>query len=235
MVWEDHLFPKSTAELTKEYAEKRGYQIVLFEKFPFGATDITPVLTKVKEVSPDHLYLLANIEGSILAVRQAAELKLQARSIGILDNGMVYYKEALGGKILEDIVGPVEWDTSVNYPITYGPDNKEFMEWHTKTFPRDAPDNHTPIGFNVGLFLQKAIEDAGTLDSVKVRQAFCAMKIVTLVGPQAWECETGKMKEPQDGGPPTIVTQWRADGSTVTVWPPPYGDEKKFRIPKKPF
>lgn len=235
MVWEDHLFPKSTAELTKEYAEKRGYQIVLFEKFPFGATDITPVLSKVKEVKPDHLYLLANIEGTILGVRQAAELKVSARSIGILDNGMVYYKEALGGKVLEDIVGPVEWDTSVSYPINYGPDNKEFLEWHAKRFPRDTFDNHTPLGLNVGLFLQKAIEEAGTLDSAKVRQVFCGMKIVTLVGPHQWECETGKMKEPQDGGPPTIVTQWRADGSTVTVWPAPYGDLTKLRFPKKPF
>ena len=237
MVWEDHLFPKSTAELTRAYAEKHGYQIVLFEKFPFGATDITPVLTKVKDVKPDHLYLLANIEGTILAVRQAAELKVQARSIGILDNGMVYYKDALGGKILEDIVGPVEWDTSVSYPINYGPSNKEFIELHKKRFPdaKDAFDNHTPLGLTTGLFLQKAIEEAGTLDSAKVRQVFCTMKVVTLVGPHQWDCATGKMNEPQEGGPPTIVTQWRADGSTVTVWPLPYGDVSKLRFPKKPF
>jgi branched-chain amino acid transport system substrate-binding protein len=235
MVWEDHLFPKSTADLTKAYAEKQGYEIVLFEKFPFGATDITPVLTKVKDAKPDHIYILANIEGTILAVRQAAELKLNARSIGILDNGMAYYKDALGAKVLEDVVGPVEWDTSVSYPVNYGPDNKEFIEWHKKTFPRDDFDNHTPLGLTTGLFLQKAIEEAGTLDSAKVRQVFCSMKVITLVGPHQWECATGKMNEPQYGGPPTIVTQWRADGSTVTVWPPPYGDVTKFRFPKKPF
>jgi branched-chain amino acid transport system substrate-binding protein len=236
MVYEDHLFPKSVATLVKDVAEKLGFQVVLFDRFPAGAQDVSAVLTRVKQLNPDHIYFRANIEGSIIGLRQMSELKVRARSIGILDNGMYYYKQALGGKTLDGIMGPVEWDMSQRYKgITLGPNNDEFMALHRKRFPGIEPDNHTPLGTNAGLILQRAIEQAGTLDSVKVRQQFCTMKLTTLMGPQAWDCETGLMKYPQDGGMPSIVTQWREDATTVTVWPPEFGDLKLLKFPVNKF
>ena len=234
-VWEDHLFPKSVANLVRKQAEGMGFKIVFFDKFPFGTQDVTPVLTRARQSKPDHYYIIANISGSILAVRQAAELKLQARSIGIMDNGMYYYRKALGGKLLNSVIGPVEWDISQNYDINYGPNNAEFEKWHKKVFKDEPFDNHTPMGFNSGLLLQKAIEEAGTLETKKVRKVFCTLKLTTLIGPQRWECDTGMMHRPKDGGMPTLVTQWRADGSTVTVWPPAFGDLKKLVYPKVPW
>ncbi|MBI2370962.1 MAG: ABC transporter substrate-binding protein [Deltaproteobacteria bacterium] len=88
------------------------------------------------------------------------------------------------------------------------------------------------MGFNSGLLLARAIETAGTLKSEKVREAFCTMTVVTLTGPQKWYCENGMMQESGKGGHPTVVTQWRRDGSTVTVWPVPPGDLKLLRLPK---
>lgn len=61
------------------------------------------------------------------------------------------------------------------------------------------------------------------------------MRVTTLIGPQAWECDTGLMKLAADGGMPTIVTQWREDGSTVTIWPPEFGDLGKLRFPVNKF
>ena len=43
------------------------------------------------------------------------------------------------------------------------------------------------------------------------------------------------MHRRKDGGLPTLVTQWREDGSTVTVWPPEFGDLSKLVFPKKPW
>jgi len=236
MIYEDHLFPKSVATLVKDIAEKLGFQVVLFDRFPSGAQDVSAVLTRVKQLKPDHIYFMANIEGSIVGLRQMSELKVSARSIGILDNGMYYYKQALGGKTLDGIMGPVEWDMSQRYKgITLGPNNDEFLALHKKRFPGVEPDNHTPLGTNAGIILQRAIELAGTLDSVKVRQQFCTMKLTTLMGPQAWDCETGLMKYPQDGGMPAIVTQWREDASTVTVWPPEFGDLRLLKFPVNRF
>ncbi|MFQ5913360.1 MAG: amino acid ABC transporter substrate-binding protein [Nitrospinota bacterium] len=237
MVYEDSLFPKTVATTVKKIAEKLGFKIVFFDKMPRGAKDVTPVLSRVRQIKPDHIYIIALAGTSITAVRQAVEVKLHARSIGVLDNGMYYYKNALGGKILRDIIGPVEWDMSQRYKIDYGPDNDEFKTWHDKLFPQKKHqlDNHSPLGFNVGLMLQRAIEEAGTLDSKKLRKVFCALNMTTLVGPQRWECDTGMMHRPKNGGKPTIVTQWRGDASTVTVWPPKFGDLNKLVFPKRPF
>jgi branched-chain amino acid transport system substrate-binding protein len=236
-VWEDHLLPKSVKEEIEPLAKEYGFQIVFDDKFPFGAKDITPLLTRLKQANPDHVYLLANIPGGILGLRQMSELKINVRSVGLLDNGMIYYREALGGPVLDGVLGPVEWDISVRHKVNYGPDNDEFLRWHERaakefSFPDPKYDNHTPVGFNAGLILARAIELAGTLKSEKVRDTFCSMTVVTLVGPQAWICENGMMKPAAQGGFPTIVTQWQRDGSTVTVWPAPPGDLKLLRIPK---
>jgi len=225
-VWEDHLFPKSIKEEVEAVGKEQGYQVVFDDKFAFGAKDIAPLLTRLKQANADHIYALGNIAGSILALRQMAELKVNARSVGLLDNGMVYYREALGGPMLDGVVGPVEWDISVKYPVNYGPTNEEFVRLHEQAakefkFSDAKFDNHTPVGFNSGLLLAKAIETAGTLTSEKVREAFCTMTVVTLTGPQKWYCENGMMQESGKGGHPTVVTQWRRDGSTVTVWPVP--------------
>ncbi|MCZ6546648.1 MAG: amino acid ABC transporter substrate-binding protein [Deltaproteobacteria bacterium] len=237
MVYEDSLFPKTVATTVKKIAEELGFEIVFYDKIPRGAQDVTPVLTRVRQIKPDHIYIIALPSTSILALRQAAELKLTARSIAVLDNGMYYFKDTLGGKLLRDVLGPVEWDMSQRYKITYGPDNDEFKKWHDKIFPKKKQqlDNHSPLGFNVGLMLQRAIEETGTLDSQKLRKVFCTLRMTTLVGPQAWECENGMMHRPKDGGKPTLVTQWREDASTVTVWPPKFGDISKLVLPKRPF
>ena len=237
IVYEDSLFPKSVATTVKKIAEDLGFKIVFYDKTPRGAQDVTPVLSRVRQIKPDHIYIVGLPGASILAVRQMAELKINARSIGILDNGMYYYKNALGGKILNGIIGPVEWDMSQRYKIDYGPNNDEFAKWHNKLFPdkKQQMDNHSPLGFNVGLMLQRAIEEVGTLDSKKLRKVFCTLKMTTLVGPQRWECENGMMHRPQNGGKPTIVTQWRKDASTATVWPPEFGDINKLEFPKPKF
>jgi len=236
LVWEDHLFPKSVATLVKEQAQKLGFNIVFDDKFPSSAQDIAPILTRVKQIKPDHIYVLGNIEPQILALRQMAELKVSARSIGVLDNGMFYFKKALGPQVMDGIMGPVEWDMSQRYKnINLGMDNDTFQKYFKKRYPNEEFDNHTPMGVNAGLILQRAIETAGTLDTEKVRKAFCTMRPTTLIGPQAWDCEKGLMNRPQDGGLPTIVTQWRPDGSTVTVWPPEFGDLSKLRFPVNKF
>ncbi len=183
-------------------------------------------------MKPDHIYISANIPGTVLALRQAHELKLNARSIGIIDNGMYYFREALGGEILEGIMGPVEWDISGDVKPDYGPDNKEFARRYKELFPDHPYDNHTPMGFNSGLLFQKAVETTGTLDSKKLREAFCTMKIKTLVGEQRWECDTGKMKSPGEGGKITLLTQWQKDGSTRSHWPAPYFSTKGIMFPK---
>lgn len=236
-VWEDHLFPKSVKEELDVVAQEHGFQVVFDDKFAFGAKDLTPLLTRLKQANADHIYLLGNIPGGILGLRQMSELKVNARSVGLLDNGMVYYRDALGGALLDGVTGPVEWDISVSHPVNYGPANEGFVEWHeraAKEFKFSDPkfDNHTPVGFNSGLLLAKAIETAGTLKSEKVREVFCTMTVVTLTGPQKWYCENGMMQESAKGGHPTVVTQWRRDGSTVTVWPVPPGNMGEFRIPK---
>ncbi len=63
------LFPLSCAEGFREICKELGFEVVLYEKYPAGATDITTLLTKVKNLNPDILALSGYTADSIMVMR----------------------------------------------------------------------------------------------------------------------------------------------------------------------
>ncbi len=226
IVYEDTPYPKGVAEFGEKAAKEMGFEVVLYDKFPFKAADVSPVLTKVKAARPDFLMWMANDEATVLGLRQMKELDVNAKAISILDATLYTYLKALGAKDLEGVSGFIEWDPAVTYPVNYGPNNEQFLKAYAEKF-KDAepPDNHTPLGVVAGLLIQSGIERAGTLDSTKVRAAMNDMNIVTLVGPFKIDPKTGFQH-----GYPMLLTQWQK-GKSVVLWPAQFGTPDKFVYP----
>lgn len=65
----------------KEY-KKLGGKIVLEEGFDVANRDFRTIFAKVKEANPDLVYMLAMIEGTIVALKQAKELGLNVKFLG---------------------------------------------------------------------------------------------------------------------------------------------------------
>lgn len=226
IVYEDSPYPKGVAEFGEKAAKELGFEVVLLDKFPFKAADVSPVLTKVKAARPDILAWLANDEATTLGLRQMKELDVNAKAISILDSTLYAYLKALGPKDLDGVSGFIEWDPNVNYPVNYGPNNEQFLKLYAEKFKDgEPPDNHTPLGVVAGLLVQAGIEKAGTLDSAKVRAALNDMNIVTLVGPFKIDPKTGFQE-----GYPMLITQWQK-GKSVVLWPAQFGTPDKFVYP----
>ncbi|MBI2370060.1 MAG: amino acid ABC transporter substrate-binding protein [Deltaproteobacteria bacterium] len=226
IIYEDTLFAKGVAEFGRKAAQELGFNVVLFDKFPFAAPDVSPVLTKVRTAAPDVLMWMAHEESTILGLRQMKELDVNAKAIAVLDPGLYLFYKALGPKDLEGVSGLIEWDPGVTYPVNYGPKNDEFLKLYYEKHPgAEPPDNHTPMGFAVGLVLQAAIEKTGTLDSVQVRAAMNDLNITTLIGPFKIDPKTGLQQ-----GYVMLATQWQK-GKSVVIWPPKYGYPDQFVFP----
>jgi branched-chain amino acid transport system substrate-binding protein len=73
---------------------------------------------------------------------------------------------------------------------------------------------HSAGGFIAGLYLQAALEKAGTLESSKVREAFNTLELKTFFGFLKIDPATGLQI-----GHEMVLTQW-IDGKRYTVWPP---------------
>ena len=230
IVYEDSPFPKGVAEFGEKGAKELGFDLVLYDKFPFRAADVSPVLTKVKAASPDLLAWLAHEESTVLGLRQMKELDVDAKLIAVLDAGLHSFLKALGARDLEGVSGFIEWDPAVSYKVNYGPTNEQFMKMY-EAFARekfkdtDPPDNHTPLGLVSGLLIQAAIEKAGSLETTKVRAAMNDLNITTLVGPFKIDPKTGLQQ-----GYPMLTTQWQK-GKSVVVWPAQFGTPDRFIYP----
>ncbi|GAI94852.1 unnamed protein product, partial [marine sediment metagenome] len=82
------LFPLSCAEGFADYCKEAGFEVVLFEKYPPGATDISALLTKVKDLNPDILGVAGYTADSLMVIRHCKELninpKIYAFSVGVM-------------------------------------------------------------------------------------------------------------------------------------------------------
>jgi len=90
----DNDFGNTLSGAFKEKAEKMGAQIVSLDSLPMGEKEFTPVLTKIKGLNPDLLYVpVYPGEGSQI-VRQARELGIKAQILGT--EGIDSTKQFLG-------------------------------------------------------------------------------------------------------------------------------------------
>jgi branched-chain amino acid transport system substrate-binding protein len=171
-VYENGDWGKGFAEQWKKLAEKDGYKVVLDEPYPSTATDLSPVVQKIKRANPDVLLLVSNAADAILLTNTLAEYKVKPKAIVASGGGHAdpsFLKAA--GKNAQYLFDIVEWETDVNKPGV-----KEFNEKFK------AKCGYNPAGESVDAYiatyvLADALERAGSLDPKAIRDAFAATKL----------------------------------------------------------
>lgn len=78
----DNDFGKSLSDSFKEKATQLGAQIIALDTFAMGEKEFTPVLTKLKGLNPDLVYIPVYAGEGSQIVRQAKELGLKAQLLG---------------------------------------------------------------------------------------------------------------------------------------------------------
>lgn len=103
-------FGKTQADAFKENAEKLGAQIVSVDSFSTGEKEFNPVLTKIKQLNPDLIYIPAYAAECSQIVRQAKELGIKAQILGT--EGMDSTTQFLG--VAKDAADGVIITTNLN-------------------------------------------------------------------------------------------------------------------------
>ena len=80
-VYENGDWGKGFAEGWKKLAQQGGYKVVLDEPYPSTATDLSPVVQKIKRANPDVLFLTSNAADAILLTNTMAEYKVKPKAI----------------------------------------------------------------------------------------------------------------------------------------------------------
>ena len=207
VIHEDALFPESTANGAVAYCEEGGIEVVVNEAYPQEATDVSSVLTRIREAAPDMLIGGSYLPDSVLIVRQAKELgvnpALYAFSVGAAQPEFV---ENLGADA-DYVLGPSMWEADVETP-----GNAEFVAAYQQLHGRD-PDYHAATGYAGCQILEAAVNAVGSLDTEAVTEQLRALVMPTVLPGEYRVDEAGK----QVGHIPLSV-QWQG-GLKVIVAP----------------
>ncbi|MBA7557343.1 hypothetical protein ES705_50091 [subsurface metagenome] len=208
------LFPLSCAEGFVDYCKDAGFEVVLFEKYPAGATDISALLTKVKDLNPDILGVAGYTADSLMVIRHCKELninpKIYAFSVGVMIPSFV---SELGADA--DYVFEGEWwlPDMKNEDSVFGT-TADYVQACKDKFGEDYEvEYHVSCASAAGTLLQLAIEKADSVETDKVRDALAGLDVELASWPAVAFDETGKNVKWLH---PVIQVQ---DGEYVVVYP----------------
>lgn len=207
IIYEDTLFPTSTARGAEAHCQEAGIEVVVNEKYPAKATDVSSVLTRVRDADPDLLIGGSYLPDAVLITRQAKELgvnpRLYAFSVGAAQPDFV---ETLGNDA-DYVLGPSMWEPEIQTP-----GNGDFVAAYQAMFDRD-PDYHSATGYAGCQVLETAITNAGSLDPEAVRDQLASLEMPTVL-PGVYKVN----EQGQQIGHIPLTVQWQG-GQKVIVAP----------------
>jgi len=233
-VYENGDWGVGMAEQWEKLAEKYGYKIVLNEPYPSTASDLTPVVMKIKRAKPDVILLTSNASDAILLTNTMAEMRVKAKAIIGTGGGhadpMFRKNCAANAEYMFDVV---EWESDLSKPGI--PElNSEFKKRHGFDLAGESVDAYASV-----YVIADAIERAGSTDPKKIREALVKTHLdsgpAMIVSYDAVEFD----ESGQNINAGLVMVQYRmVDGNLerVSVWPESAaraGFEAVFPMPKK--
>ena len=168
-VYENGDWGKGFAGQWKKLAQAGGYEVVLDEPYPSTATDLSPVVQKIRRARPDVLMLVSNAADAILLTNTLAEYKVKLKAIIASGGGHAdpSFLEA-AGKNARYVFDIVEWETDVNKPGAKEA-NAKYKAQYGQNLTGEAVDAYLATHM-----LADALERAGSLDPATIRNALAA-------------------------------------------------------------
>jgi len=221
IVYLHELMPMTFANATKAMCEAAGFQVVLFEEYPKGITDMTPLVSKLKALNPDGVIAGTFFEDNVLLIRTMKEMAFNPKFIfTLVGSDQPEYVEVLGNAA-EGILAWVLWHKSLPYPGV-----KEFYNKFKNTYGK-RPNVDSAVGYAACQLLQKAIEIAGSINNEKVWAALRNIDTMTIYGPFKYNDANVNIYS-------RVYLGQIQHGELEIVWPPEVATAEMW-YPKPPF
>lgn len=162
-------YAKGLAQSFKETFEKAGKQVVASEQYVAGQdTDFRAILTNIKAKGPDVIFIPGYYNEVGMIIKQARELKIDVAILG---------GDGWGTGPIVDIAGKESMNNTyyVDHVAADDPALADFAAAFKKEYNQDA-DSFAALGYDAAKLMIKAIENAGSTDTEKIRQALENMK-----------------------------------------------------------
>jgi len=210
ILYESTAFGTSGADAMENDAKKNGIQVVLKEKYEAGAPDFKPILSKVKSLTPDVVYMVSYVMDASLLMKQIKELRLDAKLFAGGAAGFAIPEFTDNAKdAAEYVVSATLWTPQLKYK-----GSKEFAEKYKAKY-QDYPSYHGASAYAALFVLKAAMTAAKDWTAEGIRDGFKGVSLETAFGPVKFENKEGYQNQ---NFVATLAIQVQK-GEFETIWP----------------
>ena len=182
VAYEDTSFPTAVAEGALKHLEDNGIEVLAVETYPKDPTDLSPIISKFRELEPDIFIGGGHYIDAVLFTNAADD-------VGFAPDGMLITVGPSNPKLIDElgdsvegVVGPTQWEPTMAYSGEWLGSAQDFAARY-ESYWGEAPVYQAASAAASGLALHIAIEQAGTTDTPAVREALRTMSVDTFYGP----------------------------------------------------
>lgn len=159
------------SEAFKTTFEENGGKVIEQVSFTNDDVNFNTALTKIIATNPDVLYVPAYYEQDALIAKQARELGYTKPIIGGDGwDSADYLLQTAGAAALQEVYFVNHYFSGDSEPAV-----KAFVDAYTAKY-NETPSSFSALGYDTAMFVKDAIERAGSLDPVAIRDAMAATK-----------------------------------------------------------
>ena len=210
ILYESSAFGTSGADAMEKDAAGIGAKVALKEKFETGAIDFKPLLSKVRAAHPDVIYTVAYANEAQLIMKQAKELRLDAKLFAGGAAGFAIPEFVKGAQdAAEYVISATLWTPQLKYPGA-----KEFADKYKAKYG-DYPSYHGASAYAALYVAADALTRAKDWTQNGIRDAMKTTDLKTAYGPVKFEDREGYQNQ---NFHETLAIQVQK-GEFETIWP----------------
>ncbi|MGE5344745.1 MAG: ABC transporter substrate-binding protein [Acidithiobacillales bacterium] len=207
---ENTSFGQSSSKSFEKILDKIGVKVLLKEGYNANAVDFKPLLTRVKSLNPDLVYMVSYVMDAALLMRQSKELDINPSLFVGGGAGFTLPEfQANAGSAAEYVYSATLWTDSVPYPGA-----KDYSKKYTAKFKKNT-EYHGAEAYASLYVVADALKRAKSMTPAGIRDALAATDVKTAFGPVKF---VSYGKKTQQNKLPTFMVQWQK-GELETVWP----------------
>jgi len=148
----------------KKYLEKAGIEVKIYNSYPFGSKDLSPLLKRIKTANPDALVAVTYPPDALLITEQSMVIDLNPKLFCLgIGGAMPMFRDKFGVSKIEGIVAFGGWNPNSTAEA------KNYFDKFQKLNKFEPDYWSASYGYATYQIYAQAIEKAGTLDREKVR------------------------------------------------------------------
>jgi branched-chain amino acid transport system substrate-binding protein len=219
IIAQDVSHARGAAEIIKDIAGKKGWNVTGLEVFPTGATDFSMALLKAKDTKTEIINIWMDMPESAILLKQWYDMKVPALPFGSTlaaaeQPGFWKATEGKGEYTLCNVVN------AGNAASDATPWTMKFYDAYTKRWNVEPEGLGASSSYMAAYVLKDAIERAGSLNSDAVVSALEQTDMMGVYGRLRFDPKSHQVipaSDPKEGAVGSIL-QWQA-GKRVVVFP----------------